>query len=86
MGRVEFRNKDTPILSSQCQPSGFSLGYEPRFGWAWGRGIRLLSLARTYFILGALLRIYRVPSLPKVYSPRQISSARRLPKGCFPLP
>ena len=51
MGRVEFcKDKDTPILSSQCQPSGFSLGYEPRFGWAWGRGICLLSLARTYYI------------------------------------
>ena len=49
MGRVEL-SKDTPILSSQCQPSGFSLGYEPRFGWAWGRGIRLLSLARTYYM------------------------------------
>ena len=49
MGRVEFC-KDTPILSSQRQPSGFSLGYEPRFGWAWGRGICPLSLARTYSI------------------------------------
>ena len=37
VGRVDFR-KDTPILSSQRQPSGFSLGYEPRFGWAWGWG------------------------------------------------
>ena len=56
MGRVEFRNKDTPILSSQCQPSGFSLGYEPRFGWGWGTGRLPVSLARTYYI-GALLLI-----------------------------
>ena len=49
VGRVEFC-KDTPILSSQCKPSGFSLGYEPRFGWTWGRGICPLSLARTYYI------------------------------------
>ena len=33
MGRVELSSKDTPNLSSQRQPSGFSLGYEPRFGW-----------------------------------------------------
>lgn len=31
--------------------------------------------------IGALLRYNRVPSLPKVYSPRQISTVRRLPKG-----
>ena len=49
VGRVEFC-KDTPNLSSQCQPSDFSLGYEPRFGWAWGRDICPLSLARTYYI------------------------------------
>lgn len=51
MGRVEFRNKDTPILSSQCQPSGFSLGYEPRFGWGRGWGIYPLALARTYLFI-----------------------------------
>ena len=79
MGRVEFR-KDTPILSSQCQPSGFSLGYEPRFGWGWGTGRLPVSLARTYYI-GALLRYNRVPSPAKVYSSRQISSAPLLPKG-----
>ena len=56
MGRVEL-GKDTPNLSSQRQPSGFSLGYEPRFGWAWGRGICLLSLARTYCIRSFALHI-----------------------------
>ena len=55
MGRVEFC-KDTPNLSSQRQPSGFSLGYEPRFGRGW-RSICPLSLARTYlFYIEALLR------------------------------
>ena len=48
MGRVEL-GKDTPNLSSQRQPSGFSLGYEPRFGWVWW-SICPLSLARTYYI------------------------------------
>ena len=80
MGRVEFFRKDTPILSSQCQPSGFSLGYEPRFGRAWGRGICLLP-SRVPIYIGALLRYNRVPSLPKVYSPRQISSVPLLLKG-----
>ena len=56
VGRVEL-GKDTPNLSSQRQPSGFSLGYEPRFGWAWGRGICLLSLARTYCIRSFALHI-----------------------------
>lgn len=47
-----------------------------------GKGHLPVSLARTYYIiLGALLRCNRVPSLPKVYSPRQISTVRRLPKG-----
>ena len=49
VGRVVLC-KDTPNLSSQRQPSGFSLGYEPRFGWGRGRGICPLSLARTYYI------------------------------------
>ena len=76
--------KDTPIFSLQCQPSGFSLGYEPRFGWVWGRGICPLSLARTYYIiLGALLRYNRVSSPVKVYSPRQISPARRSRRDVF---
>ena len=25
-------------LVDTCLGAGFSLGYEPRFGWAWGRG------------------------------------------------
>lgn len=50
-----------------------------------GRGEGALArLPRAYlFYIGALLRCNRVPSLPKVYSPRQISTARRLPKGVF---
>ena len=47
---------------------------------------RVPNYIRSFIVLGALLRYNRVPSLPKVYSPRQISTARRLPKGCFPLP
>ena len=44
----------------------------------------LARLPRAYLIiLGALLRYNRVPSLPKVYSPRQISSARRSRRGVF---
>ena len=44
-----------------------------------GRGEGALArLPRAYlFYIGALLRYNRVPSLPKVYSPRQILSARR---------
>ena len=80
MGRVGFC-KDTPILSSQRQPSGFSLGYEPRFGWA-GEG-HLPALPRACLLyIGALLRYNRVLSPPpKLYSSRQISSAPRLSKG-----
>ena len=50
-----------------------------------GRGDGVFAcFPRAYLIiLGALLRYNRVPSLPKVYSPRQISTARRLPKGVF---
>ena len=52
MGRVELSSKDTPNLSSQRQPSGFSLGYEPRFGWG-GMG-HLPALPRAYlFYIGA---------------------------------
>ena len=76
VGRVEFFCKGTPNLSSQCQPFGFSLGYEPCFGWAGGRGA--CPLSRAYLLLGALLRYNRVLSPAKVYSPRQISSAPRL--------
>ena len=82
MGRVGFC-KGTPNLSSQCQPSGFSLGYEPRFGWVWGRGI-CLRPSRVPIILAALLRYNRVLSPAKVYSPRQISLASRLPKEKHP--
>ena len=41
----------------------------------------LPALPRAYLLLGALLRYNRVLSPAKVYSPRQISSARLLPKG-----
>ena len=82
MGRVELC-KDTPNLSSQRQPSGFSLGYEPRFGRAWGRDICPLP-SRVPIYIGALLRYNRVPSLPKVYSSRQISSAPLFPKDPSP--
>ena len=81
MGRVEL-GKDTPNLSSQRQPFGFSLGYEPRFGWAWGRGICLLSLARTYYIsLRSALLESRLPRrfiLPAKFLLRP--SSRR---GCY---
>ena len=49
-----------------------------------GDGVFARSPSRVpIIILGALLRYNRVPSLPKVYSPRQISSARRSRRDVF---
>ena len=48
-----------------------------------GEGAFACSPSRVPIVLGALLRIYRVLSSAKVYSPRQISSARRSRRGGY---
>ena len=79
---VSYREMALCALVDTCLGAGFSLGYEPRFGWAWGRGA-CPSPSRVPIYIGALLRYNRVSSPVKVYSPLQISSARRFRRGCY---